>query len=79
MDATHLRWFTRDSIQALLAASGFRTIQYRATASPGLPDNEYRAPLRWLPANFKARFLRLGSRKWPTLFGAQHVLKAEMQ
>jgi methionine biosynthesis protein MetW len=79
MDATHLRWFTGDSIRSLLTSSGFRVIQYRATASPGLPDNEYRAPLRWLPPNLKARFLEFGSKKWPTLFGAQHVLKAEME
>jgi methionine biosynthesis protein MetW len=79
MDATHLRWFTRDSIQALLATSGFRTTQYRATAGPGLPDNEYRAPLRWLSTSNRVRFLRVGCRTWPTLFGAQHVLKAQMQ
>ena len=78
MDATHLRWFTRDSIQLLLASSGFKTIQYRATAGQGLPDNDYRAPLRWLSARYRTRFLKVGSRKWPTLFGAQHVLKAEM-
>jgi len=79
MDATHLRWFTRDSIQALLATSGFGTIQYRATAGPGLPENEYRAPLRWLSMSNRTRFLRAASKKWPTLFGAQQVLKAEMQ
>jgi methionine biosynthesis protein MetW len=79
MDATHLRWFTRDSIQVLLAASGFRTIQYRGTAGPGLPENEYRAPLSWLSMRNRTRFLRAASRKWPTLFGAQQVLKGEMQ
>jgi methionine biosynthesis protein MetW len=79
MDATHLRWFTDDGIESLLASSGFRVIQYRATAGQGLPDNDNRAPLRWLSPNYRTRFLRMASRKWPTLFGAQHVLKAVMQ
>jgi methionine biosynthesis protein MetW len=78
MDATHLRWFTEASIKSLVAASGFKVAEYRATANAGLIDNACRRPLSWLPVGFRARFLRLASRCWPTLFGAQHVLKAEM-
>jgi methionine biosynthesis protein MetW len=78
MDATHLRWFTAESIKSLLASSGFKLIEYRATAGQGLPDNTEHAPLSWLPANYRTRFLRVASRRWPTLFGAQHVLKAEV-
>ena len=79
MDATHLRWFTAENIRLLLTSAGFRIIKYRATAGPGLPDNEFRAPLRWLSSGQRASALRLGCRVWPTLFGAQHVVKAEMQ
>jgi methionine biosynthesis protein MetW len=78
MDATHLRWFTADSIRALLVSSGFRVVEYRATAGQWLLDNWGRAPLRWLPARGRVRFLRTASKRWPTLFGAQHVLKAVM-
>jgi methionine biosynthesis protein MetW len=77
MDATHLRWFTADSIKSLLASSGFKVIECRATAGRGLPENDWRAPLRWLSASQRARFLRVACRRWPTLFGAQYVLKAE--
>jgi methionine biosynthesis protein MetW len=78
MDATHLRWFTAASVRSLLASSGFNVIEYRATAGQGLPDNDGRAPLRWLPTNYRIRFLRMASKRWPMLFGSQHVLKAEM-
>ena len=78
MDATHLRWFTADSIRSLIGSSGFKATEYRATAGQGLPDNDGRAPLRWLPANYRTHFLRVAARHWPTLFGAQHVIKAEM-
>lgn len=78
MDATHLRWFTAKTIMSLLESAGFRPTEYRATAGPGLPDNAGRAPMRWLSATARDKVLRYGCRHWPTLFGAQHVLKAQM-
>lgn len=77
MDATHLRWFTAASAEALLTAAGFKVVEYRATAGYQLFDNIFRGPVSWLPASYRARLLRVGSKRWPTLFGAQHVLKAE--
>jgi methionine biosynthesis protein MetW len=79
MDATHLRWFTADSAKALLASAGFNIIEYRATAGVAVPDNICRAPMCWVPASPRSFFLRTASRCWPTLFGSQHVLKAEMR
>ena len=78
MDATHLRWFTAASVRSLLASSGYKVVEYQATAGLGLLDNVCRAPLCWLPTNFRGRFLRSACKHWPTLFGAQHVLKAEI-
>lgn len=78
MDATHLRWFTADSAKSLLASAGFKAVKYRATAGADVPDNICRLPLRWVPANARTRFLRVASRRWPNLFGAQHILKAEI-
>jgi methionine biosynthesis protein MetW len=79
MDATHLRWFTAESAKSLLASAGFGVVEYRASAGVAVPDNLYRAPLCWVPTKYRTPFLRLASRNWPTLFGAQHVLKAEME
>jgi methionine biosynthesis protein MetW len=76
MDATHLKWFTVATAESLIVSSGFKVIEYRASAGVGICDNS-RPPLSWLPANCQARFLRLACRHWPTLFGCQHVLKAE--
>jgi methionine biosynthesis protein MetW len=79
MDATHLRWFTAESARALLASAGLTVVEYRATAGVDLLENYGRVPLRWLSARQRARFLHTACRRWPTLFGAQHVLKAEMR
>lgn len=78
MDATHLRWFSRESAKALIASAGFVVTAYRASAGTTLLDNNMRRPLRWMPAKSRAVFLRFASKRWPTLFGCQHVLKAEM-
>jgi SAM-dependent methyltransferase len=79
MDVTHLRWFTLDSLKALITSSGFKVISCRATAGMTLSDNVQRRPWRWLPSTVRTRLLRFGCRQWPTLFGCQHVSKAEMQ
>ncbi len=79
MDATHLRWFTTASAKSLLASVGFKVTAYRATAGLTLLDNVYRRPLRWIPQKNRIDFLRFASKRWPTLFGCQHVLKAEME
>lgn len=78
MDATHLRWFTAESLKSFLARSGFNVVGYRGTAGIWLVDNIYRAPIGWLPEGCRTRFLRTACRRWPTLFGAQHVVKAEV-
>lgn len=78
MDATHLRWFTAASATSLLASAGFDAVEYRASAGVAAPDNLNRAPIGWLPTKSRNAVLRVGSRSWPTLFGAQHVLKATM-
>jgi len=78
MDATHLRWFTAETITSLLTSSGFTVTEYHATAGQGISDNDGRAPLRWLSQSQRARFLRMACKRWPKLFGTQHVLRAEM-
>lgn len=78
MDATHLRWFTANSIKLLLESVGLRPVEYRATAGLALSDNFLRRPWRWLRQRPRERLLRAASKHWPTLFGCQHVLKATL-
>jgi methionine biosynthesis protein MetW len=79
MDATHLRWFTAATAKSFVASAGFKITEYRATAGFTLPANVERRPWRWLPTNYRTRLLRSACRRWPTLFGCQHVLKAEIE
>lgn len=78
MDATHLRWFTMDTVKSMMISSGFKITAYRATAGLSLEEVILRRPWRWLPMNQRKLFLRRACRRWPTLFGCQHVVKAEM-
>lgn len=78
MDATHLRWFTRVSATSLLESAGFRPTEHKVSLGTGLPDNTKRQPMSWLSEKNRFRLLRWGAKHWPTLFGAQHVIRAEM-
>jgi methionine biosynthesis protein MetW len=78
MDATHLRWFTAETARSLVESAGFRVVDYRASVCQGEPFNVERRPLRWLSPKQRMSLLRFGCKHWPTLFGCQHVLKAEM-
>jgi methionine biosynthesis protein MetW len=75
MDATHLRWFTRESLLRLFAGGGFSVTGVSASAGTWLP--EYQAwPWRWLGTRIRRRLIPGLARSWPTLFGAQHVVRA---
>jgi hypothetical protein len=78
MDATHLRWFTATTARTLLASVGFKVIKYRPTAGVDLPDNQHRRPWRWLSYGPRVHLLRALCHRWPSLFGCQHVFKAEV-
>ncbi|MBI5650217.1 MAG: class I SAM-dependent methyltransferase [Chloroflexi bacterium] len=60
MDATHLRWFTRASLRALVARCCWRADACDFTVSPNLGRWLHRAPAlkKWLPPTwFAAQFL----------------------
>ena len=78
MDLIHLRWFTLDTLKALIAYSGFKVTSSRVSAGMTLPDDVHGRPWRSLPSGYRMRLLRFGCRHWPTLFGCQHVLEGEM-
>jgi predicted TPR repeat methyltransferase len=75
LDRTHLRFYTRSSASALIAAAGFRIRGVDATAMPyelavpALAHAPWRTPVR--------AFANASARIWPTLFGYQFVLEAE--
>jgi methionine biosynthesis protein MetW len=78
MDATHLRWFTVRSLDRLFTQAGYRIVESKASA--GLWMEEYRlSPWRWIPRPVLAKFVHGAAQAWPTLFGCQYVIRAELQ
>jgi SAM-dependent methyltransferase len=78
MDATHLRWFTAESLRALLTASGFDTVEMRHSIGVSMPPNS-RNPLKLLKAKLR-RWALIRRTQWlPKLFGIQHVVKATLR
>jgi methionine biosynthesis protein MetW len=74
-DATHLRWFTFQTIQDLLRSQHFEVLAYKPAAGTWMP--EYKAiPWKWLPYRIRRRLIAALTRAIPTLFACQHILKA---
>ena len=75
MDATHLRWFTRKTIRALLEGCGLTIVSDQPTAGTGLPLY-YRPVFRIFPRRVLERLIYIGTAMFPTLFGCQFVVVA---
>jgi methionine biosynthesis protein MetW len=74
MDATHLRWFTANTIEQTFRRAGFRVTEMKVSA--GLWMNQYtRAPWRWLPLGLRNAVIRRAAAWFPTLAGCQYVLE----
>jgi len=74
LDATHLRFYTRKSMTALLASNGFHVLSAKPT---GLPLSAIGIHgLMAKPVRFLSGVLM---KLWPTLFGYQFVLEAELR
>ena len=75
MDATHVRWFTRETLQRLFVACGFRVDWIGQSA--GLWMSDYEEGL-WgcLRPGLRRRIVERGLRFTPGLFACQFVLKA---
>jgi 2-polyprenyl-3-methyl-5-hydroxy-6-metoxy-1,4-benzoquinol methylase len=76
MDATHLRWFTRDGIALLLNAAGLRIESARVTLGVDLQCYWERWPWRRMSRDRRAAWVRRGVRRWPELFGCQWIVRA---
>jgi methionine biosynthesis protein MetW len=75
-DATHLRWFTAETIRLLFESSGLRVISVRHTAGVTLPEYNARRPWRWIPRHRRDPIIRALARRLPLLFGCQHIIHA---
>ena len=75
MDATHLRWFTRASVERLFRESGYAVDELRASAGMFLPAYT-ESPLRHLPPRAVLAVVRRVNAVAPGLFGCQHVVAA---
>ena len=75
-DATHLRWFTADTIRSLFETNGLRVISLQHTAGVTLPDYENRRPWRWIRRDRRDLIIRVLARRLPLLFGCQHIIRA---
>jgi len=76
MDATHLRWFTRDTIKSFFKNTGFEIAAFDYTINISLADFRRRLPWRWMKTSFSKRIVKQLASISPGLFGCQFVVKA---
>lgn len=75
MDATHLRWFTRESLVRLFMTAGYEVVEMRHSAGAWLPQYQW-APLRLLPESYRRRLISKLGQFSHGLFACQHVVSA---
>ena len=76
-DATHLRWFTADTVRSLFETNGLRVISLQHTAGVMLAEY-YRRPWRWISPDRRYTIVRALARRLPLLFGCQHIIHATL-
>ena len=79
MDSTHLRWFTRRTIELLVKSAGYRVLTADVTRGVGYKAYRKHRPFRWIIHRYPNRYARMV--RWlvarrPLLFGLQHILSA---
>jgi methionine biosynthesis protein MetW len=76
MDATHLRWFTADSLAAWLHNNGLAVERMTQSAGAKLPVYSRAWPWRAMSQYRRFKLIRLLALRWPLLFGCQHIVLA---
>ena len=71
LDRTHLRFYTHDTLHALLADLGLTVVERRYTVGPSVLRRWRLTPLDAL----RRRVLRSLAWRWPSLFALQFILK----
>jgi hypothetical protein len=79
MDATHLRWFTRNTLHKFFENLGLRVTDHLYTLNTGMGEYNRCRPWKWFPQTMRYRILRQLLKSYPTLFGCQHVVRASLQ
>ncbi len=73
MDATHLRWFTEETIRQVMDQAGLDVVRVQQTAGTMLLC--YRETrLAKIPERQRSKIVRRLSRLFPRLFGCQHIV-----
>lgn len=73
MDATHLRWFTEETILQVMDQAGLDVVRVQQTAGTMLLC--YRETrLAKIPERWRSRAVRRLSQLFPRLFGCQHIV-----
>ena len=78
MDATHLRWFTLASLRRMLEQCGFVVEDSVGTLGSWHPAYA-RLPWSFIPPALRTGVIRRLVRRFPTLFGVQHVVRAKVR
>ena len=78
MDATHLRWFTRASLHRMLERCGFVVEDSVGTLGSWHPAYS-RLPWSLIPPRLRTGLIRRLVRRFPTVFGVQHVVRAAVR
>jgi SAM-dependent methyltransferase len=76
MDATHLRWFTRDSIKRFFERLGFEVVYQDYTVFSTISEYRTCKPFRWLEPKLRTAVLRRLAKWKPGLFAVQHIVEA---
>lgn len=77
MDVTHLRWFTRKTLQQLFESAGLQID--RIQGSSGTWMEEYNlVPWKWIPMGQRRTLISFAARKRPELFACQFVIKSSV-
>lgn len=74
-DSTHLRWFTRSSLKAILGRSGFQVESELFTSGLTLSCYEKRWLFRMIKQKNLRSMLRQLKRWWPELFCCQYIIR----
>jgi methionine biosynthesis protein MetW len=73
MDATHVRWFTEETVRQLLDQAGIELLSIQRTAGTTLPCY-FTSFTKYIPTRMRDAMVRRLSRIFPRLFGGQHVV-----
>jgi methionine biosynthesis protein MetW len=77
MDATHLRWYTLESLKRLLTACGYVVVGQAGALGMQHPAYSTRLPWTALPQRYRWGVLRRLVRFFPGAFAQQHILRAK--